>query len=44
LFPDGRVELTGARTAPTLLLAHISSLSDLTSAESTETVTPPPSS
>jgi hypothetical protein len=39
LFPDGRVELTAARTAPTLLLAHISALKDLTSVESSATVT-----
>ena len=39
LFPDGRVELTAARTAPTLLLDHISALHDLTSVESTATVT-----
>ena len=41
LFADGRVELTAARTAPTLLLDHISLLSDLTSVESTATVTSP---
>ena len=39
LFPDGRVELTAARTAPTLLLDHISPLSDLTRVESSATVT-----
>jgi hypothetical protein len=39
LFPDGRVELTADRTAPTLLLDHISMLSDLTSVEASATVT-----
>jgi hypothetical protein len=42
LFPDGRVELTGDRTAPTLLIDHISPLSHLTSVESTATVTARP--
>lgn len=39
LFPDGRVELTGARTAPTLLLERFALLRHFTRTRATETVT-----
>lgn len=40
IYPDGRVTLTGARTAPTLLLSHVDALRRLTEVSATETVQP----
>lgn len=39
LYPDGRVELTASRTAPTLLLDRVTPLRHLTRVTSTATVT-----
>lgn len=39
LYPDGKVELTGTRVAPTLLLDRVPSLRHLTKVKSTATVT-----
>ena len=42
LYPDGRVELTGVRTAPTLLLDRIEPLRHLAKVKATETVSASP--
>ena len=39
LYPDGRVELTGSRTAPTLLLDRIPALRHFTHVKATTTAT-----
>lgn len=39
LYPDGKVELTGTRTAPTLLLDYLPPLRHFTTVKSTATVT-----
>lgn len=38
IYPDGRVTLTGTKTAPTLLLHRVAALEHLTRVTSTETV------
>jgi len=42
VYGDGRVKLTGEKTAPTVLLHLIPGLRDLTHAHATVTVEPPP--
>jgi hypothetical protein len=42
IFPDGRVTLTGTKTAPTLLMDHVSFLGRLTHVSTTLTVSPLP--
>jgi hypothetical protein len=42
IYPDGRVTLTGSRTAPTLLLCHLDRLRGLAEVSATETVQPSP--
>lgn len=42
LYPDGRVELTGVRTAPTLVLDRIGPLRHLAKVKVTETVSASP--
>jgi hypothetical protein len=42
LYPDGRVSLTGTRTAPTLLLERVDALSDLAKVTASATVSPSP--
>ena len=39
IYKDGRVTLTGAQTAPTLLLEHIAPLRHFTTVKATDTVT-----
>ena len=39
LYPDGKIELTGARTAPTLLIDRIPALRHYTQVKATKTVT-----
>ena len=42
IYPDGRVTLTGTKTAPTLLMQHVALLSRLTHVSTTLTVSPLP--
>ena len=42
LYPDGRVELTGVRTAPTLVLDRIGPLRHFAKVKATETVSASP--
>lgn len=41
IYPDGRVQVTGSRTAPTMLLGHLGPLGEMVSISDTLTVSAP---